>query len=50
MKVFISADIEGVNGIITWDETEPQYAAYDYFRKQMTKEVQNACLGAMLLE
>lgn len=46
MKIFISADIEGVNGIITWDETEPQYAAYDYFRKQMTKEVQNACLGA----
>lgn len=47
MKIFISADIEGVNGIVSWRETEPEYPEYDYFRKQMTEEVKRACLGAI---
>lgn len=46
MKVFISADIEGVNNIVTWDETDPKYPEYAYFRKQMTDEVSRACIGA----
>ena len=46
MKVFISADIEGVNNIVSWDETELQCAEYSYFRRQMTDEVISACKGA----
>ena len=45
MKVFISADIEGVNNIVAWDETELNHAEYSYFRKQMTEEVKRACIG-----
>ena len=46
MKVFISADIEGVNNILTWDETDLKSPEYSYFRKQMTNEVIKACEGA----
>ena len=46
MKVFISVDIEGVNNILTWDETDLKSAEYAYFRKQMTEEVTRAALGA----
>ena len=28
MKVFISADIEGVNNIVTWDETDLKSSEY----------------------
>lgn len=46
MKIYISADIEGVNNIVSWDETELKSPEYNYFRKQMTDEVFNACEGA----
>ena len=46
MKIFISADIEGVNNIVTWDETDQKAGEYAYFRKQMTDEVTRACIGA----
>ena len=46
MKVFISADIEGVNNIVNWDETDLGKAEYAYFRRQMTDEVIRACEGA----
>lgn len=46
-KVFISADIEGTCGIVDWQETETGNAYSDYFRRQMTKEVTAACLGAL---
>lgn len=46
MKVFISADIEGVNNIVSWDETDNKSPEYHYFRKQMTEEVKRACIGA----
>jgi len=47
MKVYISADIEGVTGVAHWDEathTKPDYAE---FRHQMTAEVVAACQGAL---
>lgn len=47
MKVYISADIEGVAGITHWDEaakSKPEY--YNEFRELMTKEVLAACEGA----
>lgn len=46
MKVFISADIEGVNNIVSWDETELKHPEYQYFRRQMTEEVRRACVAA----
>lgn len=45
MKLFISADIEGVCGVTSWDEVRldsPQHRA-----RQMTKEVAAACQGAL---
>ena len=46
MKIFISADIEGVNNIVSWDETDNKCAEYHYFREQMTEEVKRACIAA----
>lgn len=46
MKVFISADIEGVTGCTTWDETIKDHKDYPYFALQMSKEVDAACKGA----
>ncbi len=46
MKLFISADIEGTAGIVSWKETAPG-DQYGYFAGQMTKEVAAACEGAV---
>lgn len=46
MKVFISADIEGVNGITNWDETFDNNYRYPQFQKQMIEEVKMACVAA----
>lgn len=45
MKVFISADIEGTNGIAHWDETEYENPRYAYFAAKMTEEVGAVCRG-----
>jgi len=47
MKVYISADIEGITGTTHWDETEKKQADYAEFREQMTAEVNAACEGAL---
>ena len=49
MKVLISSDIEGTAGIVHRDETDPRKKDnwYDYFCKQMTREVAAACEGAL---
>ena len=47
MKIYISADIEGVTGITHWDETEKTKSDYQKFAKQMTDEVKAACEGAI---
>ena len=41
MKVFISADIEGTNGISNWDET----TSSTVFQNRMTQEVAAVCEG-----
>ena len=48
MKVFLSADMEGTCGIVSWAETE-RSAPMDYtpMQKQMTREVAAACRGAL---
>jgi D-amino peptidase len=47
MKFYISADIEGVTGITSWDETEKTHSDYRFYQEQMTAEVNAACLGAL---
>ena len=48
MKIYISADIEGVAGIAAWEEARRTSANYPYFAQQMTKEVAAACEGATM--
>ena len=47
MKIYISADIEGITGIAHWDETEKSKSDYQKFAQQMTDEVKAACEGAV---
>jgi D-amino peptidase len=47
MKVYISADIEGVAGITAPDEANPGHKDAHYFQEQMTLEVAAACEGAI---
>jgi len=46
MHVYISADIEGISGIASWDEATPDHPDYGPFRKRMTEQVAAACVGA----
>lgn len=46
MKIFISADIEGVAGIANWVEARDKESDYIYFADQMSKEVAAASEGA----
>jgi D-amino peptidase len=47
MKVYISADIEGVTGVTHWDETDKKHDDFDEHSEQMTAEVVGACEGAL---
>lgn len=47
MRVYISADIEGVTGISKWEETIKESYDYEKYREQMTREVVAACEGAI---
>ena len=47
MKIYISADIEGVCGTTAWDECDSEKPDYTEFKKQMTVEVAAACKGAI---
>lgn len=48
MKVFISADIEGVTTTTQWPDTDMGSLTYKEHALQMTKEVNAACEGAIL--
>lgn len=47
MKVYISADIEGIAGIAHWDEADRTHPAWIAFRDRMTDHVAAACQGAL---
>lgn len=47
MKVFISGDIEGTAGIVSWPETNMENKFYPHFADEMTEEVKSACEGAI---
>ena len=46
MKVFISADIEGVTTTTVWDETDSEHGSYELHARQMTDEVLACIKGA----
>jgi len=47
LKIYISADIEGITGVTHWDETMKSKGDYKEFAHQMTLEVKAACEGAI---
>ena len=46
MKIYISADIEGVCGMAHWDEATESHAECAQFQSRLTDEVLAACEGA----
>jgi D-amino peptidase len=46
MKIYVSADIEGIADVFQWDEVLPPADEYQRAVEQMTAEVSAACLGA----
>lgn len=49
LKLFLSADIEGVTGVTAWSETESGGKGYDQACRQMTRETAAACRAALAL-
>ena len=47
MKIYISADMEGITGATHWEEMNRTHKAYGPFQKQMSLEVAAACEGAL---
>ena len=47
MKIFISADIEGVAGVVTPQQGQPGNPEYERARRLMTQEV-NAAIEGLL--
>jgi len=47
MKIFISADIEGITGVSHWDETNKEKSDYHPFALQMSRETAACCRGAL---
>ena len=48
MRIYVSADIEGVAGISAWAEASKGQGDYPEFRRQMQAEVNAACEGALV--
>jgi len=47
MKILISADMEGVTGVVTWEQVTPGQSDYQRFRRLMTSDVNAAVRGAL---
>lgn len=46
-KVFISVDMEGITGVVNWEDVSRTGKDYDYFRRIMTLETNAAIEGAL---
>lgn len=46
MKILIAADMEGITGVVHWDQVNPDHPEYSRFRKLMTEDVNAAIRGA----
>jgi D-amino peptidase len=47
LKVFISVDMEGISGVVAWEEVDPKGPDYPLFRRLMTEETNAAIEGAL---
>jgi D-amino peptidase len=45
-EILIAADMEGISGVVHWDQVDPKHKEYDRFRKLMTADVNAAVRGA----
>jgi D-amino peptidase len=46
VKILIAADMEGISGVVHWDQVSSKHAEYARFRKLMTGDVNAAIRGA----
>jgi len=46
MKILIAVDMEGISGVVDWDQVSPGTAEYPRFQRIMTGDVNAAILGA----
>ena len=46
MKILIAADMEGISGVVHWDQVNAKHTEYARFRKLMTGDVNAAIRGA----
>ncbi len=46
MKILIATDMEGITGVVNWDQVTPGHYEYPRFRKLMTQDVNAAIKGA----
>ena len=46
MKLFIACDMEGISGVVTWDQVDINHSEYKRFCKIMTADVNAAIQGA----
>ncbi len=46
MRILIAADMEGVTGVVSWEQTEESHPEYARFRRLMTGDVNAAIRGA----
>jgi D-amino peptidase len=47
MKILIACDMEGITGVVNWDQVTPGHAEYPRFRRLMTQDVNAAIRGAV---
>jgi D-amino peptidase len=46
MKILIAADMEGISGVVSWNQVDPSHPEYTRFRRIMTQDVNAALRGA----
>jgi D-amino peptidase len=46
MKILIAADMEGISGVVNWEQVDPAHGEYGRFRRIMTGDVNAAVRGA----
>ena len=46
MKLLIACDMEGISGVVAWDQVDPSKSEYQRFRHIMTADVNAAVAGA----
>jgi D-amino peptidase len=47
MRILIAADMEGITGVVNWDQVDPAHPEYPRFRRLMTGDVNAAIRGAL---